>query len=145
MSIDLTKFGFPAGLGDRILWIGLNLLDGDSYTPFTDSYGTRTWFFREYEGTWCGAWCYLDPALFVTGVDGPSAGVPGRAQLLGNQPNPFTRSTTVRFTLPEAARVTLDVYDLQGRVVASEDVGLQQAGPGHYGVARGRLRGRVCP
>ena len=136
MSIDLTKLGFPAGLGDRILWIGLNLLDGDSYTPFTDSYGTRTWFFREYEGTWCPAWAYLDPSLFVTGVDDEIEGLPARAQLLGNHPNPFTRSTTVHFALARPSNVTMSVYDLQGRAVSTQALGRMAAGPQYAAFAR---------
>ena len=36
----------------------------------------------------------------------------------GNYPNPFNPSTEIRFTLPQAQRVTLVVYDLLGRVVA---------------------------
>ena len=136
MWIDLTKLGFPPGLGDRILWIGLNLLDGDSYIPFTDSYGTRTWFFREYEGTWCPAWAYLDPALFVLDADGPGPNVPARAQLNGNYPNPFTRSTTVNFALAQPSRVTLEVFDLQGRMVGTRALGVQSAGPGYASFSR---------
>ncbi|HEY6866878.1 MAG TPA: hypothetical protein VI792_06455, partial [Candidatus Eisenbacteria bacterium] len=39
LAFDLTKFGYPDGLGDRQLFVGLDLLDGDSFTPFTLSYG----------------------------------------------------------------------------------------------------------
>jgi len=35
-----------------------------------------------------------------------------------NSPNPFTRTTTVSFTLPSASFVTLKVYDISGREVA---------------------------
>jgi len=34
-----------------------------------------------------------------------------------NVPNPFNPSTTISFTLPERARVTLSIYDVQGRLV----------------------------
>ena len=34
-----------------------------------------------------------------------------------NRPNPFTSSTTLSFELRESARVTLDVYDVAGRLV----------------------------
>ncbi len=49
-------------------------------------------------------------------------------QLLGNVPNPFGRSTTVRYALPHAAPVTLEVLDLQGRRVRVLAAGVQ--GPG---------------
>ena len=36
----------------------------------------------------------------------------------GNYPNPFHPTTEIRFTVPQAQRVTLVVYDLLGRAVA---------------------------
>jgi len=40
-------------------------------------------------------------------------------ELLPNQPNPFNPETTIRFVVPEKMRVTLSVYDVVGRVVAT--------------------------
>ena len=37
--------------------------------------------------------------------------------LFQNYPNPFNPSTTLRFSIPEAAEVSLDVYDILGRRV----------------------------
>jgi hypothetical protein len=34
-----------------------------------------------------------------------------------NRPNPFNPSTVIAFTLPEATRVELAIYDVQGRLV----------------------------
>ena len=39
-------------------------------------------------------------------------------RLYGNYPNPFNPSSTIRYDLPEAARVTLAIYDVMGREVA---------------------------
>jgi hypothetical protein len=39
------------------------------------------------------------------------------ARLYPNQPNPFNPQTTLRFDLPEAGRVRLEVYDVAGRLV----------------------------
>ena len=49
--------------------------------------------------------------------DTPAA--PARLVLQQNAPNPFNPSTTIRFGLPAAAPVTLRVYDVAGRRVAS--------------------------
>jgi hypothetical protein len=49
--------------------------------------------------------------------DASLASVPTTFALEGNYPNPFNPTTTIRFTLPEAANVRLSVYDLLGREV----------------------------
>ncbi len=36
-----------------------------------------------------------------------------------NYPNPFNPTTTISFTLPEGARARLNIYDVQGRIVAT--------------------------
>ena len=55
----------------------------------------------------------------VAGEDGPDTpGRSGATWLRANAPNPFTGSTEVRFELPEASEVTLEVYDMLGRRVA---------------------------
>jgi hypothetical protein len=48
--------------------------------------------------------------------------------VVGISPNPFNPSTTIRFSLPEATRATLNVYDITGRHVAQLVNGLQPAG-----------------
>ena len=43
-------------------------------------------------------------------------------------PNPFNPVTTLRFDIPEQAQVSLAIYDLQGRQVASLVDGMLSAG-----------------
>ena len=138
MWLDLTKFGYPADLGDHRIFLGIDLLDGDSYTPFTDSYGTRTWWQREFAGgSGAGgggpdgpAWGYLDPNLHVTvGVEPPVAAT--GLSLIGSRPNPFQSRTSVYFSLPRRAAVTMEVFDLAGRRVARREYGEHAAGTSH--------------
>lgn len=47
------------------------------------------------------------------------ASAPRQLALAQNTPNPCASNATIRFSLPEAARVTLSVFDLQGRRIAT--------------------------
>ncbi|HDS74581.1 MAG TPA: T9SS type A sorting domain-containing protein [Firmicutes bacterium] len=49
-------------------------------------------------------------------------------QLRQNAPNPFNPSTTIAFTVPEAAPVTLSIYDANGRLVRTLLKGEREAG-----------------
>ncbi len=50
--------------------------------------------------------------------------------LEGNAPNPFSTSTTIRFTLPIAKQISARIYDLQGRLVHTLiENELYEAGP----------------
>ncbi len=126
LRINLQRLGYPPDLGDKALFIGIDLLDGDSFTPYTDSYGTRTWWFREFEGQCCPAWAHLAVGTPVTGVGDRGTPKPGYA-LIGAFPNPAA-SPGIRFSLPEPARGVLELYDVNGREVDRVDLGLIPAG-----------------
>ncbi len=59
---------------------------------------------------------YGDTSL--TGVLGPSE-TPSNFELKQNYPNPFNPSTAISFTIPHREFVTLKVYDVLGRLVAT--------------------------
>ena len=50
MKIDLTGLDYPADLGDKVLFCGVMLADGDTFEDPLSNYGTRVWWFRELEG-----------------------------------------------------------------------------------------------
>jgi agmatine/peptidylarginine deiminase len=56
-------------------------------------------------------------------------GTTGGSQLAQNHPNPFSSSTEIRYHLPEACRVKLDIYDVFGKHVATVVDEYQAAGP----------------
>jgi hypothetical protein len=58
-------------------------------------------------------------------------------RLLPNSPNPFSRSTSIRFVLAEPGPVRLEVFDIQGRRIATVRDGLMPAG-GHAVTWNGR-------
>jgi hypothetical protein len=75
-----------------------------------------------YEAEWNG----LDPDT-GTNID-PETQVPVDFALLGNYPNPFNPTTNIRFTMQNASQVTVDVFDILGRYVATAANGMFQAG-----------------
>jgi|GEM_PF-2387271 len=54
--------------------------------------------------------------------------LPERVELAQNFPNPFNPETSIRFAIPEAGLVTLEIYDLMGRKVATLLDGFQASG-----------------
>ena len=77
--------------------------------------------------TWEGRHIYTT-ARMPTGVDPTAGEVPDRFTLDQNYPNPFNATTQISFGLPEASSVTLEVFDINGRIVKSIHNGLLPAG-----------------
>jgi glucose/arabinose dehydrogenase len=61
----------------------------------------------------------------------PADDRPAAATLLGTDPNPFSGSTVIRYSLARTAHVQLVVHDMQGEVVATLVDGEQEAGEHH--------------
>jgi hypothetical protein len=73
----------------------------------------------------------LSKVLPQTGTGGTKE-VPAGFALLQNYPNPFNPSTSIDYSLPTGVRVTLRVFDLVGREVATLADGYEAAG--HHSV-----------
>ncbi|MDP1678098.1 MAG: T9SS type A sorting domain-containing protein [Bacteroidota bacterium] len=128
MKINLRKLGYSAGHGDGVLFFGLCRFDGDSDPNPTNSYGTRVWFMREQPGADGAAWMYMDPASLITSAGQENTVVPEEFKLLGNYPNPFNPSTTIKFTMPIKGDVILQVFDVLGRLVTTQNLGTRETG-----------------
>jgi len=109
---------------------GTTLVGTATDTTFTDlDPGTGTWHYRvvaedvhENEG---------DPSneasvTLGTGVDDPE--VPAVFALRGSYPNPLVGGTRIVFDLPVPAHVTVEVYSIDGRRVATVNDGPMDAG-----------------
>jgi hypothetical protein len=127
MRINLRDLGYPAGRGDGVLFFGATLFDGDSFPTPSNSYGTRTWFMRESASSDSPIWAYMDPTNPLA-VDDKGNTLPDVFALIGNYPNPFNPSTTIKFLLPQTSDVILEVFDLLGRRVVSQSLGMRQVG-----------------
>jgi len=64
----------------------------------------------------------------LTAVEEETPQLPQTTQLLPNYPNPFNPTTTIRYILARAGHVTLTVYDISGRNIATLLDGRQSGG-----------------
>lgn len=60
--------------------------------------------------------------------------LPTRLELSQNYPNPFNPSTTIQFTLPQSSNVSLEVFDMLGRKVATL-IDTEQKPAGNYTIS----------
>ena len=67
---------------------------------------------------------YMSDAVWIASIKS----VPVGFRLDQNFPNPFNPSTTIRYSLPAAANVRLEVYDILGRKIETLVNQIQQAG-----------------
>ncbi len=113
---------------------------GEEGGGFSDLGRRRTRFIAPNpDGTWPPSWDFpdevfqptgtlpFDPNPVATGVEVVEGEVPAQISLSQNYPNPFNPETTFTYTIDHAQKVTVRVYDLLGRVVATLVDGVQPA------------------
>jgi hypothetical protein len=67
-------------------------------------------------------------SLGITKYDGLIEILPAKTTLLPNYPNPFNPETWIPYQLSAESDVTVEVYDIHGRLVRTFDLGMQPAG-----------------
>ncbi|MFQ5568347.1 MAG: T9SS type A sorting domain-containing protein [Rhodothermales bacterium] len=118
-GIWLEKFKLTASDGVVGDWYGTSVvLDGD----------------RAFVGSFKESGVVYAYTALPTPVETIPATVPSQYTLTSNYPNPFNPTTTFSYTLPEAATVTIRVYDMLGRTRAVLVDGERQAS-GSYDVS----------
>ena len=134
MAIDLSQLGYSPS-GDGVVFFSILAWDGDSFQVqgVDQSYGTYTWIGRPDSWHDSPAWFWVDQGTVLSVNQNGSGNVPKEFELLGNYPNPFNPTTSIEFALGRQSEVRLDVFDILGRLVSSQSLGIRQ--PGEHSVA----------
>ncbi len=106
----------------------------DTTVQLTNLADNMTYFWRVAAVNVVGAGAWSTTRRFTVGTDTAieqaDDEVPAAYRLDPNYPNPFNPSTTLSFALPNAARITLAVYDATGALVTT--LVDEQLAAGHY-------------
>jgi len=107
-NINADPLFINAAQGDyHLLWDSPCIDSGDPNPIYNDPDGSRA-----------DMGCYPYDSTYVALQTTPSQIKPVKFCLLGCFPNPFNSVTTIRFDLPIASWVKLEVFDLAGRIVS---------------------------
>jgi len=93
--VDWTEYTYDlAAYAEQQIYVGIQCVSNDAFIFFVDD---------------------------VT-ITGPTSNEDGVApvyttQLIGNYPNPFNPETNIRFSLKEAAKVSIEIYNVKGQLV----------------------------
>ena len=94
--------------------------------PLLSTYVVRALGFRTSDSTLFagvagtgGGYGVYEYTFVPVGVKGNESNIPKEFALYPNYPNPFNPVTSIRYDVPKNANVTLKVYDIRGRVVAT--------------------------
>ena len=81
--------------------------------------------------------------LFPTSIDNEFSDIPERISLSQNYPNPFNATTTIAYEVAERNHVTLELFDISGRLVMVLVDGIKDRGSYSVSLGSSELAGGV--
>ncbi len=136
ISADTTNDSNPIGNGSYITWLDtnpmgywrINVYDGVQIYNIT-GHGSFGYPVIDANGdvVWAdGSWIYM-ASRSATSINRHNE-LPESYVLSQNYPNPFNPATCIHFSLPQAGNVTLKIYDVLGKEIATLKNGFLPAG-----------------
>ena len=118
-------------------WTKISFIEGNGTTTELHNYSyTDDYSLQPYEGTALYRLKQIDydgSFEYSNQVAANLSFVPSEYYISQNYPNPFNPSTTIKFSIPEASQVKINIYNSIGEVVETLVNGLHQ--PGNYEVS----------
>lgn len=126
---DVYRSNYENGLFTKV---NGELVNGATFDDYTVADGESYWYYviavyegADYEAVSLGS--NKDFGDFATGLD-DQAKLPTEFSVAQNYPNPFNAQTMFNFAMPEAGRVTVQVFNVLGQEVAKLYDGYHDAG-----------------
>ena len=126
VELDLADLGYAEDLNGQQVWLSTGFFDGDALQDDTQSTGWRTWILTE-RSQGASLQGYFDPTIDLSVASEDDASE-ADFRSLGTAPNPASGVTQLRYELPRASEVTVEVFDVLGRRVQELKAGLQAEG-----------------
>jgi hypothetical protein len=116
-----TKYGFRDAFNLTVNWWGLDVfgIDEGPIVLMIENYRTQSIWKRFMQNPDIQRGLHAAGFTPVTRVEEKSTKAPNNFALFQNYPNPFNPATTMRFSLPQREYVTLKVFDVSGKEIAT--------------------------